>query len=284
MPAGHDQPEPAAAPDRQDAAAGDHDEPAALQRLSPEARGKAARRAKSVFRLPNGTVWDNWWYGEFRDALKVFDALPKDAQPGARERAWGFRAGSRRINGPDERPHPLWHTLAPGRYDSTPFIYINTAHATAADKSQRPMARIEKEIANRWFTVTVNEFPKYEIGRVPHSFSVYGHASVLVFVPREVTARIGGALEGEFFLVSDETLERPKGAPDGYGICRYIHAAKLRLNPEQYAAALLAGEVEMIEWSFKRSTDRMGEKFEWTRRVVPLCEGGTGAGTAGVGR
>ncbi|MBX3406938.1 MAG: hypothetical protein KF869_09255 [Phycisphaeraceae bacterium] len=268
LPATPDREQPTSEPDEPQAADGAADRPSALAQLSSEARAKAARRARFVYRLPDGTVWDNWWYCEFREVLKVFDALPKDAQPGARERAWGFRAGSRRINGPEERPHPLWHTLSPGRHEQTPFMYINTGHATAVDKGAVPMARIEREVADRWFIVTVYEFPRFDIGRIPHSFGVYGHASVLVFVPREVTVRIGGTLEGEFFLVWDETLERPKGAPAGHGVRRYVHASRLRLNSEQYAAALLADEVEMIEWSFVRQTDRLGESFRWTRRVI----------------
>lgn len=254
----------------------------ALARLSPEARSKASRRARAVYRMPDGTVWDNWWYGEFRDALKGFDALPKGAQPTVRQRAWGFKAGERRIAKEEERPHPLWHTLAPGPYYRTPFFYINTEHTTDADKGHGVMARIEREVADQWFVVYVQEFPKSEIGRLPYSFGSFGSVRISVFVPREVTARVGGELEGEFFLVVDKELRRPKAAPTTSWTCRYVHAAKLRLNAEQYAAALLAGEVEMIEWSFVRKIDRLGEKFEWTRRVVEAR--GEGAGqSAGEG-
>lgn len=264
-----DRPAPSAEPDAQDSP-GDSDRQTALSQLSAEARAKAARRAKFVYRLPDGTVWDSFMYCEFREALRDFDATPAGAQPSSRARAWGFRAGSRGVAGPDERPHPLWHTLSPGRHDSLPFVYVNTAHATAADKGSKPMAQIEKEVADRWFVVYVQEYPKSEIGRLPVSFASLGAARIVVNVPREVTARVGGSLEGEFFLVSDGDLERPRGAPDGHRIARYVHASRLRLNPEQYAAALLAGEVEMFEWSFRRTTDRMGEKFEWSRRVVPV--------------
>lgn len=266
-----DRPVPPAEPDAQDSP-GDSDRQTALSQLSAEARAKAPRRAKFVYRLPDGTVWDSYMYCEFREALRDFDATPAGAEPSSRARAWGFRAGSRRVAGLGERPHPLWHTLAPGRHDYLPFVYVNTAHATAADKGSRPMAQIEKEVADRWFVVYVQEYQKSEIGRLPESFAPLGVVRIVVNVPREVRARVGGSLEGEFFLVSDGKLERPKGAPDGHLIARYVHASRLRLNAEQYAAALLAREVEMIEWSFRRTTDRMGEKFEWSRRVVPVRE------------
>lgn len=259
---------PAAPPDNPPPAAASPAADSALAQLSSEARAKAARRAKFVYRLPDGSVWDSALYCEFRDVLREFDALPKDAQPGPRVRAWGFKAGSRQIGKADKRPDPLWHTLSPGPHDYTPFIYINTAHTTAADKGHKPMITIEKEVAPRYFQILISEYPKEAVGRLPVTFSSFGMSRCTAFIPAEIRARPGDALLGEFFLTADPDLPRPERAQEGNPLYRLTHAAKFRLNPEQYAAALLAAEVEMIEWSFRRTTNRLGENFEWTRRIV----------------
>jgi hypothetical protein len=248
----------------------------ALVQLSAEARAKAARRAKFVYRLPDGAVWDSSLYCEFRDVLREFDALPKDAQPGPRVRAWGFKAGSRQIGKAEKRPDPLWHTLSPRPRPYTPFIYINTAHTTAADKGHKPMITIEKEVAPRYFQIEVREYPAASLGDLPPSFSYYGLARCTAYIPAEIRARPGDALLGEFFLTTDPDLPRPERAQEGIPLYRLTHAARFRLNPEQYAQALLAAEVELIEWSFRRTTDRLGEHFEWTRHVVePTPSAGT---------
>lgn len=240
----------------------------ALAKLPAEARAKATRRAKFVYRLPDGSVWDSSLYCEFRDVLREFDALPKDAQPSPRARAWGFKAGSRQVGKAEKRPDPLWHTLSPGRHAYTPFIYINTAHTTAADKGHKPMITIEKEVAPRYFQILISEYPKAATGRLPVTFSSLGMSRCTAYVPAEIRARPGDALLGEFFLTADPDLPRPERAQEGTPLYRLTHAARFRLNPEQYAQALLAAEVELIEWSFRRTTDRLGEHFEWTRRIV----------------
>lgn len=91
---------------------------------------------------------------------------------------------------------------------------------------------------------------------------------IVAQIPPEIRARPGEAIQGEYFFVPDPEAKKPDDVQTSGPMYRMVHASKLRLNAEEYAAALLAGQAEMIEWSFVRKTDRFGEKFEWTRRVV----------------
>lgn len=254
--------------------------PGALMKVGAGARAAVARRARHVYRMPDGSVWDGAMYAEFRAALADYDNTRTRVILPTRARAWGFAEGRRAPARAGERPDPLWHSLQrPPAGQHPSFIYVNASSETLFERGQRPRAQVAKVHHGAVVEVNIKEFPGDEHMRLPASF-LFGSAHVAVLLPTGVGAREGGALRGEFFLVRDSTIERPRGLRPELHMYRYVHAHELRMTPEQYAAALLAGEAELVEWSFKRDRSRPEGGFVWTRRVVDVRADGPESGDA----
>lgn len=244
-----------------------------LSSLPTAARPIASQRARYVYRLPDNSIWDSFYYLEFRKVLSEFDGLPKGTPIPASVAAWGFASTHRGPATPPLRPAPLWHTLQPPPENShlTPFIYINTAAQSSKSRSTEPVLKIGKESEPGVFAFTFTEYPGKQDAFVnlPCSVSL-GYATGSVRLPPTLRPASDGSLTGEFFLIRDDSATNQPKSDSPRQIRKLIHAQDLRLSPDQYAGELLARRAELVQWSFKRTTARLGDSYTWTRTPLEI--------------
>lgn len=237
----------------------------ALERLPAECREAVKRRAKFVYELPDGSVWDGYWYFEFRRVLAAYDRAKGKSVP-AECAAWGFSEERRGPGKKDSRPHPLWRCVSSDK-DYTPFYYIDSGKQAGGRQ-----AEVGKEVGERVYEVTLREFPGASSSDslwLPYSFHL-GFARIAVEIPASMGIKEGDELVGEYFFLRDEETPDPKNP--GQRAYKVVHASDLRMTPERYAAAVLEGRVEIVEWDWKKETGRLGPRYEWTRTVVECGE------------
>ncbi|HMN42433.1 MAG TPA: hypothetical protein PKE29_16455 [Phycisphaerales bacterium] len=244
-----------------------------LTNLPLPARESASKRARFVYRLPDNSVWDSFYYVEFRRVLADYDMLAKGVPLPASCESWGFTSNRRGPTDKSERPAPLWHTLQPPRATTpyTPFIYVNESLLSAKDRKRGPMLKCGKETAPHVYEFRFSEYPgsDHAVGRLPLAINL-GYASGLLRLPTSIRPAADGSLTGEFFLVSDPTAATDAKSKNGHPGLKLIHAQDLRLTPDQYAAELLTRRAELIQWSFTRTPSRFGDTFTWKKTVVDV--------------
>lgn len=238
----------------------------------------AARRARFVYKLPDGTIWDSFYYVEFRQLLADFDALKPKSEPTGKLAAWGFKAGKRAAARPGSRPHPLWHSLRAKPNESLlPFIYVNTAMLSRRESDAKTHFQLGKQVAPSVYEFTYHEYPADQYGFVnlPIHASL-GLVQSRVEIPSTLPAKPNTPLSGEFLLVpigkSLSDMSPTLGRADNEPSHRLIPASTLRMSPADYAAALKAGQAELIEWTFKRNTQPFTDPYTWTRTVIDTTQ------------
>jgi hypothetical protein len=240
----------------------------------------AARRARFVYQLPDGSIWDSFYYLEFRELLADFDALKPKARPTGKLAAWGFESGKRWPAPPNARPSPLWHSQQATKSTAAiPFIYINSSMLSRDESEAGSHFRLGKQVAQTVFEFTYNEYPRVDENayRLP-VHATMGFVRARVEIPRSLPAKPDAPLLGEFILVPIGTrisdAAPTVGVPADQPTHRLYIASTLRMSPADYAAALRDGRAELIEWSFKRNTDRFAAPFTWTRTVIDTASTG----------
>lgn len=247
-----------------------------LATLTPASRSAVLRRAPFVYELPDGSIWDGYYYHEFRRVLNLYDTTSTSRPSVPAEcRAWGFTAKHRAPGGRKHRPHPLWTSVQAKDTINfyTPFIYIDSTAPTPHEREAKPHAEVGKRLGLHLYEIKITEFPTDAISgmSLPHSFPVYGHATLPVLVPPQMKLKAGDSIKAEFFLITDPSIEVPSGAKQSTRkAARLVFAKDLRISPDRYAAALLDGRAELVEWTWKRQRTAMGDEYVWTRTVVPI--------------
>lgn len=235
----------------------------------------AARRARFVYKLPNGTIWDSFYYIEFRQLVSDFDALKPKSEPTGKLAAWGFKAGRRGPASGEHRPNPLWHSLQAERNSaSPPFAYVNTDlfNRTAADATSH--FRLGKQVDLNVYEFDLYEYPGDSL-YLPKHF-LFGLLRGRVEIPTTLPAKPNTGFQGEFILVPVSKHLSPLtptiGLADKQPSHRLYPASTLRMSPADYAAALRDGKAELVEWTFKRTTKPFANPYSWTRTVIDTAK------------
>lgn len=250
-------------------------QPSALSRFPLAAQEKIKRRAQCVYEFPDGAIFDAFYAVEFRNVLDEYDGRKAGSSVPGRALAWGFTEKNRYPS--TNRSNPLWHTTAERKPGRTAFLYVNSALDTRREIARGRQFTLNKEVAENLFTFTYHQFPGSDSNdmRMPNSV-VPTYAAGVVRIERDQQPKTGTPRTGEFFVLLDaettEAVKKIKGIGAGLMGYRIVQARDLRLDAERYAKALLDGRAELIEWSFKKTSGRLGDTYTWTSTTMPVPE------------
>lgn len=260
--------------------------PSALERLVSPSRSVLLARARHIYRLPDGSVWDGHMLDRYRTALQRAVYRSESGNLAVRDEslaeAWGIqwlwsdqpgsmskpvKSGRERVvrSSPLTTNAPLWRSLRPAEPQRSPgFIYINESdpdYLLSLDGWQGRYTSVTEPWPDGWFTIKQRHFA---------SAQTTGQLSVINVKTDSPRQCAGGRLLGEFFLWPDASLQfaDPRAAAAANRRYRYIPAAELRVSVEQLAEELEAGKFALSEFTFRRpAKDRPAR---WEESTLPV--------------
>jgi hypothetical protein len=238
--------------------------------LPASVQAAAERRARHVYQLPDGSIWDSYQYVQLRTVLAEFDGLKEGARPAGRVAAWGFKSGKRSVATKEKRPHPLWVSLQPQKTnDYTPFIYVNSSLLSPREKKADAYFKLGKQRRANVYEFTFHEYPGDQSALVGLPVSIWlGYATGVVELPSGLSAAPDTSLSGEFVLVPLGTPPPSAGGLPENPTHKLYHANTFRMTVEMYCRALAQGQAELVDWTFQRQTSSFGDTYTWTRNVI----------------
>jgi hypothetical protein len=237
--------------------------PLQLRNLHQQTAAVLRKRAKTYYRMPDGSVWDGWACAESRaaidkairqveikrqDGLHV-ETIRRELQVVDKQLASKWRLSSDSMDsvflasgstcatgGTDGGPRYWYNAKAAANDDPLPFIFVEDA------------AKVPRAIGARssFFTFRVSQAFANGV------YAVHGTRGMAVRLDSPSRLK-GEELVGTYFLLPDESVTPPDaGDSNRYRGYRVIDADALRLTPEALLEAIQKKETVLYEWVYAR--------------------------------